>query len=84
MVNFNILFLYDRTMTLANQAFYFSKLNTFSAFPDLEKREDKSKLFTDKDETNSPVWPTSPHPSIGIQVPVKTCLNFKVQVWLVA
>ena len=49
MVNFNILFLHDRTMTLANQALYFSKLNTFSAFSDLEKTDDKSKLFTEKD-----------------------------------
>ena len=53
MVNFNILFLCDRTMTLANQVFYFSKLNTFSAFIDFEKAYDKSKLVTEKDETNT-------------------------------
>ena len=63
MVSFNILFLYDRTMTLANQVFYFSKLNTFSAFTDLEKAYDKSKLVTEKDETNTGAQcdPTTQH-----------------------
>ena len=57
MVNYNILSLNNLTMTLVkidlNQASSLSELNTFTVFPEMENPDNKNRMDTENDETDT-------------------------------